>query len=74
MTCLVCKTGFMDNGYVTVTLERDQSIIIIKNVPAEVCDSCGEYILTEEVSRQIMKQAEQAVKNHAEVEILQYAA
>lgn len=74
MTCLVCKTGFMDNGYVTVTLERDQSIIIIKNVPAEVCDNCGEYILSEEVSRQIMKQAEQAVKNHAEVEILQYAA
>jgi len=74
MKCLICKIGETDEGRVTVTLQRDESIIIIKNVPANICQNCGEYYLTEEVTDIVLKKAEKAVENKPEVEILQYAA
>jgi len=38
MNCVICKSGIMHDGKVTVTLEKDSSIILIKEVPAYVCD------------------------------------
>lgn len=57
-----------------MTLQRDQSVIVIKNVPALVCENCGDYTLDEAVTSRIMDVAEQAVSNNAEIEVLQYAA
>ena len=74
MECTICKTGKMKEGRVTVTLQRGESIIVIKKVPASVCENCGEYTLSEPVTRKIMNVAEQAVANNAEIEVLQYAA
>lgn len=64
----------MKKGTVTVTLQRGESIIIIKNVPASVCNNCGEYILNETVTARIMKIAEESVSHNVEIEVLQYAA
>jgi YgiT-type zinc finger domain-containing protein len=74
MKCVICKNGETSEGLVTVTLERDSSVIIIKNVPAEVCENCGEYYLTDSVAESVLKRAEKASENNPEVEILQYAA
>ena len=74
MQCSLCRHGNTSPGSVTVTLERGPAIIIIKNVPAQVCENCGEYYLDEQTSRRVMEMAEKAVKNNAEVEILSYAA
>lgn len=48
--------------------------MIIKGVAADVCDNCGEYYLSEEVTREILERANRAVEHGAEVEILRYAA
>jgi len=74
MKCVICKIGETREGTVTVTLQRDTSIIIIKNVPAEVCENCGEYYLSEQVTETVLQIAEKAAENKPEVEILQYAA
>lgn len=74
MMCIICKHGKTQPGTVTVTLERDESIVILKGVPAEVCDNCGEYYLSDAVTEQVLQRAELAVNNGAEVEILRYAA
>jgi YgiT-type zinc finger domain-containing protein len=74
MNCLICKTGTTQQGTTTVTLERDTTVIVIKDVPAQVCDNCGEYYLSEEVSSRIYALAEEAVKRKVEVEVLHYAA
>lgn len=74
MECVICKAGTMKAGKVTVTLQRKESIIVVKNVPAKVCENCGEYTLSEEVTRKLMDIAEQAVANNTEIEVLQYAA
>lgn len=74
MKCVICKLGETKKGSVTVTLERGETTVLIKNVPADICENCGEYYLSDEISERILKQAETAVTNNAEVEILRYAA
>lgn len=74
MKCVICKQGQTQPGLVTVTLERDESIVIIKKVPAEVCENCGEYYLSDAITEKVLERAEIAVNNGAEVEIIRYAA
>ncbi len=74
MKCAICRNGQCRAGVVTVTLQRGDSTVIIKAVPADVCDNCGEYYLSESVTRDIIERANRAVERGAEVEILRYAA
>ena len=74
MKCVICRQGETAPGVATVTLERDESVIIIKGVPAQVCSDCGEYYLDEDVASRVYAQAEDSARRHAEVEILHYAA
>jgi YgiT-type zinc finger domain-containing protein len=74
MKCQLCKNGTTEKGSVTVTLERESTVVLIKNVPADICENCGEYYLDEETTYKILSKAEVAAQNNAEVEILQYAA
>ncbi|BAY35912.1 hypothetical protein NIES2111_02300 [Nostoc sp. NIES-2111] len=50
------------------------TIVILKGVPAEICNNCGEYYLNAAVTEQVLQRAEEAVSKGAEVEILRYAA
>ncbi|MGD9930157.1 MAG: type II toxin-antitoxin system MqsA family antitoxin [Mangrovibacterium sp.] len=70
MDCVICKNGKTRKGKATVTLERAGSIIAIKDVPAQVCQNCGEYYLDAETTRKVLARAEQAVKKGAEVEVI----
>lgn len=74
MDCVICKNGITNPGEVDVVLQRNECTIIIKNVPADVCENCGEYYLSEDVTGKILERAEDAVTKGAEVEILKYAA
>jgi len=74
MTCLLCKLGEVRPGEATVTLQRGECTVIFKNVPADICDNCGEYYLSEAVSTELLGRAEIAVQAGAEVEIIRYAA
>ena len=74
MKCVICKTGEPQEGRTTVTLERKSTVVIVKDVPAAICDNCGEYYLAENVAERVHAQAEDAVQRNAEVEIVSYAA
>jgi YgiT-type zinc finger domain-containing protein len=74
MRCVLCKQGDTRPGNVTVTLQREDTTVIIKGVPAEVCENCGEYYLSENVTEKVLAMAEEAAKKNAEVEILRFAA
>jgi YgiT-type zinc finger domain-containing protein len=74
MNCVICKTGETQPGRVTVTLERAGTVVLILDVPAEVCRNCGEYYLDDAVTRVVLGQAEDAASRHTEVEIVRYAA
>jgi len=74
MTCVICKHGETHPGKVTVSLQREGATVIIKGVPGDVCENCGEYYLAEDVTDRVLSIAEEAVAKGAEVEILRYAA
>jgi len=74
MNCIICRQGDTAPGKVTVTLQRGETTVVFKDVPAEVCQNCGEYYLSEAVTEKLLSRAETAVKNGAELEILRYAA
>lgn len=74
MKCTICRQGETWPGLVTVTLTRGETTVIIKDVPADVCENCGEYYLGEATSTRVLALAEKAVADRAEVEIVRYAA
>jgi len=74
MNCAICRAGETSFGKCSVTLTRGETVIVIKDVPAQICENCGEYYLDEPVAAKVYAQAEDAVRRNAEVEILRYAA
>jgi len=74
MTCVICKSGQTRPGRVTVTLQREGSTVIIKGVPGDVCENCGEYYLSESITERVLSIGEEPVAKGAEVEIVRYAA
>lgn len=51
--CVVCKVGHMRLGETTVTFDRDDFTVVIRHVPAEVCDNCGDAQVSDEVAEQL---------------------
>ncbi|MBF0160354.1 MAG: type II toxin-antitoxin system MqsA family antitoxin [Magnetococcales bacterium] len=74
MKCVICKTGHTHPSTATITLQRERTVIVIRNVPAEICDDCGEYYLDDATARKVYTAADQGVKRNVEVEIQSYAA
>ena len=74
MKCVICKQGQTGKGLTTVTLERGHTTVVIKDVPAEICENCGEYYLSEDVTEKVQNLAEQAFQHGVEIEVLRYAA
>ncbi len=73
MKCVVCKKGETKVGTATVTLERDETTLVFKGVPADVCRNCGEEYVDGKITAQLLKSAEEAARSGIQVEIRQYA-
>ncbi|MAA75936.1 MAG: hypothetical protein CMN28_14650 [Salinisphaeraceae bacterium] len=74
MKCSICKTGATAPGKADVVLQRAGATIVLKGVPADVCDNCGEYYLAQDVAARTYALADTAVNQGAEVEIMRFAA
>ena len=49
MNCFMCK-GIMSEGLSTFTADMGKCIVIIKNVPSQICSQCGEANYSDEVA------------------------
>jgi YgiT-type zinc finger domain-containing protein len=70
MECVICKAGNMYEGKVTVTLEKNGSIILIKEVPAHICDVCEHYYLDEQTTAEVLKRGSAGLLKGAELEVM----
>jgi hypothetical protein len=57
-----------------VTFERGEKLIIVKGVPGDVCDSCGEPYFSVEITERLQARVEEAALRGAAVEVLNFAA
>jgi len=69
MKCVICKHGETEAGHTTVTLERGQTLLVFRNVPAQVCANCGEAYVSEETTAQLLEEAEEAVRARVQVDV-----
>ncbi len=74
MKCPICKHGNTHPGVASITLERGESTVMFKRVPAEVCENCGEVYHDEKVTRYLLQQADQAALKGVEIDVRRYAA
>lgn len=70
MECSLCKNRTTEKGYVTVTLEKGETIVLIKNVPAEVCTNCGHYYLSAETTQLVLDKGKEAYEKGTELEVV----
>jgi len=74
MKCVICKVSETRVGRATVTLERDGTTLVIKNVPADICANCGEEYVSAETTELLLRTAEEAVKSGVLVSVRDYVA
>ncbi len=74
MKCVICKIGETSPGTTTITLERNTTTLVIKNVPADVCRNCGEAYVDGQTTDRLLQIAEDAVESDVQVDIRQYKA
>ena len=58
----------------TVVLQRDGATVVINDVPAQVCENCGEEYVDEKVAESVLAAAEASARAGVRVEIRDYVA
>lgn len=72
MTCFFCK-GNVQDGFSTFTADKGGCIIVVRNVPAQICDQCGEASYSNAVAQKL-EQIVQHIKNSsAEITVVSYS-
>ncbi len=74
MKCTICKTGETILGSTIVTLNRDETVIVFKNVPCEVCNNCGEKYIDQIITNSLLNTADEVIKSGVQVDIREYKA
>ncbi|WP_196606522.1 type II toxin-antitoxin system MqsA family antitoxin [Pectinatus frisingensis] len=54
MNCLMCK-GELENKNTTYMVDLGNCIVIVKNVPSQVCSQCGEISYSNDVAKELEK-------------------
>jgi YgiT-type zinc finger domain-containing protein len=74
MNCHVCGLGETAPGTATVTLERDDLILVVRGVPADVCMDCGEEYVDERTTSRLLLMADEAAASGVQVDVRAYHA
>lgn len=74
MNCPTCKHGQMKPGTTTVTMDRQGTTVVFRQVPAEVCDNCGEFLVAESITKTLLERADRAEHDGTQVQVVQFAA
>lgn len=60
MKCALCRTGETKPGKTTEAYEIGGTVVVVRGVPAQVCQQCGETYTDEATTRQLEKIVEEA--------------
>jgi len=71
--CPLCG-GALEPGSTTVTVDYESGVILLRHVPATVCDRCGEAWIDDAVFARLEGLVQEARKASRQVEIVDLAA
>jgi YgiT-type zinc finger domain-containing protein len=70
--CYFCG-GKLESKSATIPFVVNGSIIVIKNVPAEVCSQCAEPIMSSPIAQKVDSLLKQVYRLHSEISVVGYA-
>lgn len=71
MKCFICK-GEYQNKTSTFMVEIGKSIIIVRDVPSQVCAQCGEVSYSTDVAKRLEKIVESTKAIMTEIAVVHY--
>ena len=73
-SCPICRQGELRPGTSDEAMTHDGMTHVIKDVPADVCDTCGEAFFSEAVTQRLLDLAREAAAAGVEVDVRRYVA
>jgi len=70
-SCPMCY-GNMENGKTTFTSDLGFGVVVVRQVPAQVCDLCGESWLSDDTSEGLENIVDEMRQKHSVVEVLNW--
>lgn len=70
--CKLCKCDTVKQSTTTHVVNYKNSIIVIKNIPCEECEQCGEKYYTDEVAERLELIVNMAKKLMQEIAVIDY--
>ena len=70
-TCFICK-GDMENRLTTFTVEVDNTVVIVKNVPSMVCTQCGDVSYSRDVAHRLEQIVQHMKGTLTEIAVVNY--
>ncbi|HEX8847344.1 MAG TPA: type II toxin-antitoxin system MqsA family antitoxin [Pyrinomonadaceae bacterium] len=61
MKCLACKHNLFKKETTVLPIERGNAILLITDIPARVCENCGETYLDEEIAQEVQDLANETL-------------
>jgi len=68
-SCPVCHGGTKKPGTTTFTVDLGFGVVVVREVPAQVCDLCGTDWIEDPVAEKLEQIVEQARKKHPVIEV-----
>ncbi|MBP2631436.1 MAG: hypothetical protein H6Q70_2064 [Firmicutes bacterium] len=73
MTCFMCRGCHLEDKETTFMVDANNCIIIVKNVPSQVCSQCGEVSYRHQVSKQLEKIVDIMRTSFMEIAVTSYS-
>lgn len=70
--CMFCKCDTVRDSVTTHVVNYKNCIIVIKNVPCEECEQCGEKFYTDEVAERLERLVSAAKRLMQEISVIDY--
>lgn len=70
--CMLCKCDSVKKSTTTHVVNYKGAVIVIKNVPCDECEQCGEVFYSDETTQRLEEMVNNAKKLLQEVSVIDY--
>lgn len=74
MTCPTCQTGQTAPGTTTKTLERGETLVVVRHVPAELCNRCGAPLYGGAIVEQLLTLLDEATRAGVTFQVREFSS
>ena len=74
MKCAICNYGETQSGFATIVLEKNGTTLLFRQVPAQICDTCGEEYVSSDTNQAMLERARAEMNKGVSLELLNFSA